>query len=151
MHYRGIEVDDKPAVDQRHDATRETLCVRGPRFAEAGGKEPADDGYLGCAALLTCSRLALLCPPCPPLGGCMRMYSFRLKRNTRQIVRVFLFSSAGCLQRAARRHMVLNMFYLRATEDLSPHAWASILDEDFTCIMPITPFRSIPPEEVGPL
>lgn len=48
----------------------------------------------------------------------------------------------------ARRQMVLNMFYLRATEDLSPHSWVSILDKGFTCVTPTTPFRSFPPSEV---
>lgn len=71
--------------------------------------------------------------------------------ENKTIASTLVFTPAACFQRAARRHMVLNMFYLRATEDLSPHAWASILDEEFTCIMPITPFRSNPPEEVGPL
>lgn len=45
--------------------------------------------------------------------------------------------------------MVLNMFYLKAAEELSPHAWTCVLDKDFTCISPITPFRSFMPSEVG--
>ena len=53
------------------------------------------------------------------------------------------------LQRATRRQMVLNMFYLRASEDLSRRSWATILDESFTCIAPLTPYRHFPSSEVG--
>ena len=52
-------------------------------------------------------------------------------------------------QRMAQRQMVLNMFYLKAREELSPHAWACVLDDDFTCVSPLTPFRSFLPSEVG--
>lgn len=36
MNYRGTAADGTPVVDERHDAMRETLCVRGSRFASAG-------------------------------------------------------------------------------------------------------------------
>lgn len=44
--------------------------------------------------------------------------------------------------------MVLNMFYLKASEELSPRSWACVLDDGFTCVCPLTPFRSFPPSEV---
>ncbi|CAM9412474.1 unnamed protein product, partial [Laminaria digitata] len=50
-------------------------------------------------------------------------------------------------QRVAQRQMVLNMFYLKAAEELSPHAWACVLDDDFACVSPIAPFRSFLPAE----
>ncbi len=40
------------------------------------------------------------------------------------------------------------MFYLKATEELSPQSWACVLDEGFTCVCPVTPFRHFPPSEV---
>ncbi|CAM9845162.1 unnamed protein product [Scytosiphon promiscuus] len=58
-----------------------------------------------------------------------------------------LESSKITAERTARRQMVLNMFYLKATEELSPRAWACVLDDGFTCMCPITPFRSFPPSE----
>lgn len=77
-------------------------------------------------------------PPRPPVP---RVVGFMLRGG--------IVAETKRFQRAARRQMVLNMFYLKATEDLSPHAWASILDDNFTCVAPITPFRSFPPSEVG--
>ncbi|CBJ34076.1 conserved unknown protein [Ectocarpus siliculosus] len=50
-------------------------------------------------------------------------------------------------KRTAMRQMVLNILYLKATEELSPRSWACVLDDGFTCVYPITPFRSFPPSE----
>ncbi|CAM9208875.1 unnamed protein product, partial [Ectocarpus fasciculatus] len=50
-------------------------------------------------------------------------------------------------ERTAMRQMVLNILYLKATEELSPRSWACVLDDGFTCVCPITPFRSFPPAE----
>ncbi|CAM9212181.1 unnamed protein product, partial [Sphacelaria rigidula] len=57
-------------------------------------------------------------------------------------------SSRQSAARIAQRQTVLNMFYLRTTEDLSRQSWASVLDTDFTCVTPVTPYRSFLPSEV---
>jgi hypothetical protein len=40
------------------------------------------------------------------------------------------------------------MFYYRATGELSRDKWEAILDADFKMLLPVTPYRSFPPEEV---
>ncbi|CAM9675615.1 unnamed protein product, partial [Ascophyllum nodosum] len=75
------------------------------------------------------------------IGELLQMKA-RAERNT------LLVSSKASTERATRRQMVLNMFYLRASEDLSRRSWATILDESFTCIAPLTPYRHFPSSEV---
>lgn len=44
--------------------------------------------------------------------------------------------------------MLQTMFYFRATAEMSHAKWKTILDDNFTLIMPITPYRSFPPTQV---
>ena len=51
-------------------------------------------------------------------------------------------------QAAARKQALRSMFYYRATGELSREKWEAILEEDFHMVLPVTPYRSFPPDEV---
>mmetsp|Transcript_11433 Transcript_11433/g.15740 ORF Transcript_11433/g.15740 Transcript_11433/m.15740 type:complete len:896 (+) Transcript_11433:59-2746(+) len=51
-------------------------------------------------------------------------------------------------QTLLRKKVLQTMFYFRSTAETDPVKWASILEESFVLIMPITPYRSFPPSEV---
>ena len=51
-------------------------------------------------------------------------------------------------QAAARKQALRTMFYYRAIGELSREKWAAILEEDFRLVLPVTPYRSFPPDEV---
>lgn len=51
-------------------------------------------------------------------------------------------------QAAARKQALRTMFYYRATGELSRAKWEAILEEDFEMVLPVTPYRSFPPDEV---
>lgn len=51
-------------------------------------------------------------------------------------------------QAAARKQALRSMFYYRATGELSREKWEAILEEDFQMVLPVTPYRSFPPDEV---
>eukprot|EP00903_Cladosiphon_okamuranus_P017558 g16172.t1 len=70
-----------------------------------------------------------------------------LEAKARQEREALLESDKISAERTARRQMVLNMFYLKASEELSRRSWACVLDDGFTCVCPLTPFRSFPPSE----
>jgi hypothetical protein len=40
------------------------------------------------------------------------------------------------------------MFFNRANAEICPMKWGTILEEDFTLILPITPYRSFPATEI---
>ena len=109
--------------------------------------------------------LLLLLPPSTSTEGCIRIWrkhgeeynppptpwslcSPSKKKNHTHTHGFALRGGVLCAQRKARRQMVLNMFYLKASEELSPRSWACVLDDGFTCVCPLTPFRSFPPSEV---
>jgi PAS domain S-box-containing protein len=47
-----------------------------------------------------------------------------------------------------RTDVLLSFFALRSTYEKRRPLWSSILDESFTCVMPVTPYRSFPASEV---
>mmetsp|Transcript_7941 Transcript_7941/g.14955 ORF Transcript_7941/g.14955 Transcript_7941/m.14955 type:complete len:1059 (+) Transcript_7941:348-3524(+) len=47
-----------------------------------------------------------------------------------------------------RTDVLLSFFALRCKYEKKRALWSSILDESFTCIMPVTPYRSFPASEV---
>eukprot|EP01036_Dinobryon_divergens_P026503 gene26503-35166_t len=51
-------------------------------------------------------------------------------------------------QTILRKKVLQQMFFFRSIGELDPAKWNSILDESFTLVMPITPYRSFPPSEV---
>ena len=48
-----------------------------------------------------------------------------------------------------RKQVLQTMFFYRASAETSLKRWGSILDENFQLVLPITPYRSFPPAEVG--
>eukprot|EP01038_Epipyxis_sp_PR26KG_P006499 gene6499-8934_t len=51
-------------------------------------------------------------------------------------------------QAMIRKKVLQTMFYYRATNELDPDKWSTILEENYTMVMPITPYRSFPSSEV---
>ena len=47
-----------------------------------------------------------------------------------------------------RTDVLLSFFALRAENEKQRFLWSSILDKSFTCVMPVTPYRSFPASEV---
>lgn len=47
-----------------------------------------------------------------------------------------------------RKKVLQTMFYFRATGEMSPARWETVLEPDFLLVMPITPYRTFPPTEV---
>jgi len=51
-------------------------------------------------------------------------------------------------QAIARRKAISLWFHYRVTVERDREKWGAILDENFLCVMPITPYRSFPPAQV---
>eukprot|EP00598_Pedospumella_elongata_P000703 CAMPEP_0184968048 /NCGR_PEP_ID=MMETSP1098-20130426/1219_1 /TAXON_ID=89044 /ORGANISM="Spumella elongata, Strain CCAP 955/1" /LENGTH=843 /DNA_ID=CAMNT_0027489601 /DNA_START=82 /DNA_END=2613 /DNA_ORIENTATION=+ len=51
-------------------------------------------------------------------------------------------------QNASRKRTISTFFSCRASMDTSLEAWNNILTSDFTCVIPVTPYRSYPPHQV---
>ena len=49
---------------------------------------------------------------------------------------------------ALRKIAIQKMFNCRAAAEMDREKWAEILEEDFTMVLPITPYRSFPPSQV---
>ena len=52
-------------------------------------------------------------------------------------------------QAIARRKAISLWFHYRVTVERDREKWGAILDENFLCVMPITPYRSFPPAQVN--
>ena len=53
-------------------------------------------------------------------------------------------------QTLTRKKNISTFFNYRASIETSTEAWNTVLESDFTCVMPVTPYRSYPPYQVRP-
>ena len=53
-------------------------------------------------------------------------------------------------QTLTRKKNISTFFNYRASIETSAEAWNTVLESDFTCVMPVTPYRSYPPYQVRP-
>ena len=53
-------------------------------------------------------------------------------------------------QTLTRKKNISAFFNYRASIETSAEVWNSVLESDFTCVMPVTPYRSFPPYQVPP-
>lgn len=47
-----------------------------------------------------------------------------------------------------RKKILFTFFRFRTSMETNADQWASVLEEDFECVMPVTPYRSFPPHQV---
>lgn len=47
-----------------------------------------------------------------------------------------------------QKKMLQALFYFRSVDEKNAERWRSVVDDSFTMVMPITPYRSFPPAEV---
>ena len=72
-----------------------------------------------------------------------------LSAERKQIEKKKLDTAAQLEQRSvARKQALRTMFFYRATGELSREKWEAILEPEFKLLLPVTPYRSFPPEEV---